>query len=137
MQGRPFNVQVQNSDRIDAEDGCTFRHNVEQEIGCTPLERDFREETTTYGNTALGVIEQLHSRSGKKRLIRKMLLENALFFKMETDDPESTRNFKDLPAMKTSTKMPARAGPATVRTLNPSASLGKSWQSTSWMEAVE
>ncbi|KAL1432271.1 hypothetical protein MTO96_013591 [Rhipicephalus appendiculatus] len=79
MQGRPFNVQVQNSNRIDAEDGCTFHHNVEQEIDCTSLERDFREETTAYGNAALGVIEQLHSRSGKKRLISKMLLENALF----------------------------------------------------------
>ncbi|KAL1429664.1 hypothetical protein MTO96_015876 [Rhipicephalus appendiculatus] len=79
MQGRSFNVQVQNSDRIDAEDGCTFRHKVEQEINCTPLERDFREETTAYGNAALGVIEQLHSRSGKKRLVSKMLLENVIF----------------------------------------------------------
>ncbi|KAL1473949.1 hypothetical protein MTO96_038344 [Rhipicephalus appendiculatus] len=79
MEGRSFNVQVQNSDRIDAEDGCTLRHNVEQEIDCMSLERDFREETTAYGNAALGVIEQLHSWSGKKRLISKMLLENALF----------------------------------------------------------
>lgn len=35
---------------------------------------------------------------------------------METDDPESTRNFKDLPATKTSRKMPARTGPTTERT---------------------